>query len=558
MRRKCMWTLTFLAIAIAAGWSQARNGQQPGDPGEQNQAAATSDQGTEPQTGNGQQPADPGEQDQSPATSDQETEPQTGNGQQPGDAREVNQTAPTSEQQVESQTKASNPMLVTEPSPYELQPNRRSFMVAGFTLSESGEFIPASGASNSFQTYSTTRLYASLDLVKIIRRYSTAIAYRGGGFFYRDTGTPWSEYEVQQLTASENISWKRTKLTLDDSISDFPGASFGSSAFGGASSYNLGFGGSSSGISDFFGFNDYGGLGEAPHFTNVALAQVTQALTPRTGITLAGAFAVTDYLGHNNSINSQQASALAGYNYLVTPRTQVGAAYGYQHFEFPGGETSSANSMQLFYGHTLSSRMTVGLGGGPQFITARTPTEIVIGPFQIPVTVTSHQTGVSASASLGYSLRRGNLDLSYEHLLTSGSGLFAGATSDITSLSLTRPILRGWATNFAAGFVRLSSVGNRSSGILGNSYQYGFVSVGVARRLGQHVSVSASYQFNDETETSACSASSGCGSIVHTALISVAWHTLPIRLDRGNDRTGETVTMENPQTDIQNPLPTLP
>jgi len=554
MRRKCMWTLTFLAIAFATGRAQTPSGQQPADAGEPSQTAPMPDQATESQTGQEQQPADTGEPSQTPPMLDQETETQMG--QQPGDAGEPIQTAPISVQ-IQSE-KISNPMWVTEPSPYELMPNRRSYMVAGITLAESSEFIPANSPASSLQDYSATRLYATLALLKIIRRFTTSINYKGGGFFYRDTGTPWSATEVQQMTAAENISWQRTHLLLEDSLSDYPGASFGSSAFGGASSYNLGFGGSSSGISDFFGFNDYGGLGEAPHFTNVALAQVTQELTPRAGISLAGAYAITDYLGHGNSVNSQQASGEAAYNYLITPRTQFGVAYGYQNWRFPGGGSTDANTVQLFCGHTLSSRMTIGIGGGPQRITSHTPEEIVIGPVHIPVTVTSHQTGITADATLGYTMGRGSLGLYYEHLLTGGSGLFAGATSDVISLSYTRPILRAWATSFAAGWSRLANIGSRSSGIPGNSYQYGFVSAGISRSLGRHVSVSASYQFNDETNTSGCTASSGCGSVVHTASFTVAWRTSPIHLDRGNDLKGDAVTAENPQTDIQNPLPTPP
>ena len=554
MRRKSMWMLAFLAMAITAGWSQAGGGRQPANTGEQNQTAATPDQASEQQNDNGQQPTDSGEQSQSIPMPGQDIEPKSEN-RQPADNSSEGQTAPISTQQVEAQTKASNPMWVTEPSPYELAPNQRSFMTVGLTLSESGQFIPANGRSNPFQAYSATRLYASVDLVKIIRRYTTSISYRGGGFFYRNSGSPWSEYEVQQLTASENISWPRTKLTLEDSLSDFPGASFGSSAYGGASAYNLGSpGGTGSSTSDFFGFNQFGGLGQVNHLTNTVLAQVTHELTPRAGVTFAGAYAQTSYFA-SNLINSRQFSALAGYNYELTPRSQISLEYGYQGFRFPSGDSTDAHSAQLLYEHTLSSRMSLGMGGGPQFETSHTPTIIAIGPFQIPVTLTSHQTGVIAFATLNYALRSGSCNVYYEHLLTSGSGLFAGATSDVTAFSFNRPIFPSWTTNFAAGFVRLGNVGNKSAGILGTAFEYGYASVGVSRKFGRNITLSASYQFNDQTQTSACAASSGCGSIVHTALISVSWHTLPIRLDRGSDFKGDASAVENPQRDSPNPAP---
>jgi len=531
--------------------AQTDAGQQPSDAGEQGKAMPMADQQADPQNDAGQQPSNAGEQGQATPMADQQADSQNDAGQQPSNAGEQNQPTPTADQQIASQTMTSNPMWVTGPSPYELQPNERSYLIAGLNLGESAEVIPAS-TPNLFQAYSITRLYGILDLVKKIRRFNTSINYKGGAYFYGESGTPWSARSVQQLTFSETISWPRTKLNLQDSPSYFPGASFGSYAFGGAGSYTLGLGGSST-TNDYFGFNDFSGIGGVEHFTNVALAQVTHSLTERSSIMVAGADAITDYFG-GGSINSQQISALVGYTYAASARTNLSASYGYQALRFLGGETADASMVQVNYGRSLSPRVTFSLSGGPQFITSYNPYAIAIGPVYIGVT--SHQTGFIAEASLGYGLRNGNLGLNYEHLLTSGSGLFAGATSDILSASMTRRIWRAWATNFSAGFARLSNnITNQSSGILGNSYQYWFAGFGVQHRLGRHLNFLASYQFDDNGATSACSPSSGCASNVHTALISITWRALPISLDRGNVRDWDN---ESPPINVQNPEAALP
>jgi hypothetical protein len=526
-------------------------GLQLATTGEQSGTTSVFDQQVEPPTETRLQPADFVERSQSPSGSDQSTNPKTDNEELSAGSPDQSQTTSMSDQEIETQAKAGNPTWMTEPAPREFE-SRESFLLAGLNLSESAEFIPADSTSNSLQAFSATRIFGTLNLVKAMRRFTTDIDYKGGGFFYRDSGSPWSKYEVQQLTAREDISWKRTKLTLEDSLTDFPGASFGSGAFGGAGAYNLGLGGSSS-TSNFFGFNDFGGLGRAQHITNIALGSIRQDLTPRSGVAFAGAYALTHYFD-NASVNSQQASVLAGYNYQFTPQSNIWMFYGYQGWKFTGGDSTTANIAQVTYGHQFSPRMTASLGAGPQFLTSRTPTEIQLGPVQIPIVLTSRQTGFNADASLGYTLRRGVVSLYYEHLLTSGSGLFAGATSDISTFNMSRPILRAWATDFTAGFVRLSSLGNRSSGILGSAFQYWFASVGVQRRLGQHFSVLGSYQFNDQTNISSCSAFSGCGNIVHTALISISWHTNPIHLDRGMPRGEESSTIDNPPVDIRNPV----
>ena len=527
---------------------KTEDGLQFDNAGEQSETTSASDQQVEPQLEAGQPPVDAVQQNQLGTESHEDITPKTDSEQQSAGSPDQSQTTSLSDQDMESQTNTGKATWLPGPAPREFE-NRESFLLAGFNLSEAAQVIPADSTSNSLQAYSATRIFGTLNLLKTMRRLNTYIDYKGGGFFYRDSGSPWSKYEVQQLTGRENISWKRTQLTLEDSVSDFPGASFGSSAFGGAGSYNLGLGGSS-GTSNFFGFNDFGGLGHAQHLTNVALGSLSQELSPHSEVTVAGAYALTHYFG-SSSINSQQASVLAGYNYQVTPRSNLWVSYGYQGWKFTGGDSTAANIAQVTYGHQFSPRTTISLGAGPQFITSRTPTEVQLGPVKIPFVQTSRQTGLIANAFLSYTLRRGVVGVYYEHLLTSGSGLFAGATSDISSFNMARPLGRAWATDFTAGFVRLNSLGNRSSGILGNAFQYWFASVGVQRRVGRHFNVLASYQFNDETVTSGCSALSGCGSIVHAALISVSWHANPIRLDRGMPRHEESSTIDNPPVNIR-------
>ena len=361
---------------------KTEDGLQFDNAGEQSETTSASDQQAEPQLEAGQQPADDVQQNQLGAESHEDITPKTDGEQHSAGSPDQSQTTSTSDQDMESQTNTANATWLPGPAPREFE-SRESFLLAGFNLSEAAQVIPADSTSNSLQAYSATRIFGTLNLLKTMRRFNTYIDYKGGGFFYRDSGSPWSKYEVQQLTGRENISWKRTQLTLEDSVSDFPGASFGSSAFGGAGSYNLGLGGSS-GTSNFFGFNDFGGLGHAQHLTNVALGSVSQELSPHSEVTVAGAYALTHYFG-SSSINSQQASVLAGYNYQVTPRSNVWVSYGYQGWKFTGGDSTAANIAQVTYGHQFSPRTTISLGAGPQFITSRTPAEVQIGPVTIPL-----------------------------------------------------------------------------------------------------------------------------------------------------------------------------
>jgi hypothetical protein len=422
----------------------------------------------------------------------------------------------------------------------ELAPTSRSLLSAGVTLNQSAEIGPGNNSSNTYQGYSVTSIFGNVQLQRINRRFKTAIDYKSGGRFFRNSSGQGSSNRIQQMTATETISGRRTQVTFEDLLAVYPGGSFGAQAFGGAGAYNLGPGGGtigSGGTSDFFGFNQFGGLGQGTNISNVALVQLNEFVTPRSSIGVGGSYGITSYLGNVNLIGSQSGSGQVSYTYQLSHRSGMSLAYGYQRWQYPGGTTglgsqhTSANTLQLGYTRQMSSRITVGFGGGPAIIDTQSNSISVIGPTRIPVTIKARQTDASAYASIGYSFRTATLGLWYDHLVTGGSGFYTGSTSDIAQFSVSRPLMRVWAASVNAGFVRLGNIGNSSTGVFGNSYKYEFAGLAVQRALGKHFDFTVSYQFNDERLS--CSASSGCPGLAqrHVALIGLSWRTLPIRLE---------------------------
>src|ERR1700722_11570902 len=586
-KRKSIWGLTLLAVALSTGCAQGGREQQATDSPEESHMTTASDQHeVEPRFDNDNrindaenpketttptdqvnQPPDGNEQQGQATTKDEdETKPQVG---ADADSSGLEQTAPPAGQDNESeigneqqpagssgQSQTSSavgrqiqlppgpnttPIWITGPSPHDLEPNERSYLIAGANLAESGEVIPASGIANPFQAYSVTRLLGSLELVKIIRRFHTSIDYKGGGNFSHYSGTPWAGKQIEQLTASESVSWERTALSLVDAFHLSPGVP-----------YSSGLGGTN--VSDFIDSN-LDGSGPIRHYSNFLSGSAVHEMTPRSGITFLGSYTSTNYFGLS-SLNNHGGSAAVSYNYLLTARSDISASYMYQDWKYSGGQSDAAQTVQLSYEHQFSPRLTATLGAGPQFISYRTPISVQLGPITIPIVFNSHQTTFLADAWLSYSIPKGTVNLLYEHLLTSGAGVFAGANTDTVGATLVRPILRSWTTSFAAGFTKLSSPETQASGTAGNSYQYGFANIAVNRRIGRNVNASASYQFNEEGNLSGCSASSGCGTVVHTVLIGISWHTLPIFLDRKSIRQ-EAVPIENSTMGTQNAPLTL-
>jgi hypothetical protein len=203
------------------------------------------------------------------------------------------------------------------------------------------------------------------------------------------------------------------------------------------------------------------------------------------------------------------------------------------------------------------------IGAGPQFtqINMLTPVQdplnpdhtfppCVIGSIRptLVVDCPAKDLRISAAgrASLRYRFPKVSLDLSYEHYITSGSGFFAGAESDIARLTASRPLGRIWSITSDIGYSRNSRVlpvncpsgSNAAScpGVSANTYQYGFAGLGVHRMFGRNFHAFASYQFNDLAfDNSYCQTTNPgpCSRISQRSVgtIGLDWTPRPIRLD---------------------------
>jgi len=458
-------------------------------------------------------------------------------------------TAPVSDHGFENpapESVADSPQAATSSDPL---PEARSLFLVGLYASETAEANFGDHQPNGSQLFSLTRVLSSLSLLKIKRRSETTLDYRAGGWFEHVGSSGFTNYPLQQMQVSQRFVGQKTALTLADSLGNFPGGTLGAAWFGGASAYNLGTTSvvanppADPGIADFIGSSSFGGFGRE-HLTNVGLTEITRSLTPRSSLTVAGAYGLTTYLGNiPGFIDNRQVSAFANYGYTISERSEIGLVYGFRNFQFPGSGAGGISShvAQLAYIRALSRRLRLQAGVGPEF--SRIQTSFVLGDSTTVVraNLATRQLNLSAYGSLAYRLRSGTVQLSYDRLVTNGSGLFAGANANIVQFSSGRA-WRSWETSLNLGYVRLSRIQQEASLVPGSSYQYGFAGVGVRRRFGPFYGV-ASYQFNDESvDTSSCQSSHTCGSLAqrHVALVGIYWHSRPFHLDSGSSSQAET------------------
>jgi hypothetical protein len=341
---------------------------------------------------------------------------------------------------------------------------------------------------------------------------------------------------MQALAAMGVTRWRTGQLAVRDAFSYLPEGSFSLGLYGGVPGLGLARAGLATGIpggtlpgAHFFGNGNFGAIGFQPRTGNLAIADVVESLSPRSAITVASGFALSHFQkGSANLINSEQWTFEGGYNHLLGRRDQVALVYGFQDFLFPfatGGDihTQVAN---LRYGHTISGRMSLTVGAGPQYTTVYEP--------GVP-SVLAKRWSLSALARLNYKFSRTTTSLSYEKYTSPGSGFFAGADTQAARANITRPLGRTLVFYGDLGYsyhTRLQTF--LGVGIGGQRYSDGFAGAILRKSLGRTFGLFAAYHFSELAfDRASCVMNSPCNRISSTNIgsIGVDWHPRPVRIE---------------------------
>jgi hypothetical protein len=447
------------------------------------------------------------------------------NSERTGPAPALGQTAPV--------LNPDNPPLSSLDEPgLEMRSAEHSFVSYGLSVSETAD----TNASNELDQQgwsSVTHLLGAFDLQRFYAKTDLFAEYVGGAAFYSN-----ATRDVSQLHALGVMGvtrWRTGRLTLRDSFSYLPEGSFSVGAFGGNPGLGIATGGGASGLaggglpgSHFFGNGQFGAVGLTPRLSNNVFADVVQSLTPRSAITLATGFGNAHFFDNTDAlINSDKVMVEAGYSYMLGRRNQVAVVYGFQQFRFPqdvGGQID-AQIVNFRWSHTLSGKMTLIAGAGPQHLV-----------IQDPLLGTISRWSVNGRAVVRYRFTRTSIAATYEKFTSAGSGFFAGADTQLVRLGVTRPLARTWEVYCDFGYShnsRLQSQGSAGGGAPANTFNHSFARVLLRKHLGREYSAFAAYRFNDLSfDSPTCNSGSCNGSSQrHMATIGVEWHPRPSRID---------------------------
>jgi hypothetical protein len=444
-----------------------------------------------------------------------------------------------------------------------------SFLLPGLHFSESLDSNIENSVGQS-SVGSVTRGMGSLTLQKLWKNYAVAMDYVGGVAYY-SAGVGLEQ--LQQFDIDNRINWKRGQLAIRDSFSYLPEGNFDFGAYGGGGAYNAGFGSLGAGMlgagafgagSSAFVSGSSISLGQVPRLTNLGLVDVVENLTPKSAVTFVAGYGLEHFYGgiissvtgaqeNTDFIGSREFTAQAAYDRVLTPKDQVAVSYGYQGFDFSAVDTAfHSNLIQAMYGHRISGRMDFVLSAGPQFthLSANETLCTFLGfPVDVPaqaciqdgftfivVPEKANHIGAAGRISLRYRFPKTSFSLSYQRYETSGSGIFAGAESNIAQLNAQRPVGRVWNIFTNVGYSKNDQLQLAGSAVNAHSYTEGYAGMGLHRQFGRSLRGFVSYQFNDLFFNTACPVPSagGCsGNTSHRQVVSIGldWAPRPIRLD---------------------------
>jgi hypothetical protein len=407
----------------------------------------------------------------------------------------------------------------------ELRTATRSFISPAVLVSESADTNGGNRLGNT-GLEAVTHVLGALDLQQFWPKSDLFLEYLGGGAFY---GNPYRAEQLQAVGLEAVTRWRTGQVTVRDSFSYLPDGSF-VMGFGGVPGFGFANGGFGTGMQGggLPGMNSFAGqlgsVGIIPRLANTAILDAVQAISPVSAITVAGGFSNTHFYDPTNTlINSDEVTIEAGYSRLLNRHDQIGVIYAFQLFQFPqdtGGQIYN-QIVNLRWSHIITGRLSIIAGAGPEY------TDLEEGGYY------THWS-LSARVQLRYKLRHSSMFASYEKYTSSGSGLFAGANTQVAVLGYTRPLGRAWQFYSDLTYSHNTELQNVAVGGV-NAGSYNSTSAGAVLRkhLGRTYDFFASYTFSEVAFNVPVSigGSNGKTAQQQVGAVGVEWHPRPTRIE---------------------------
>jgi hypothetical protein len=360
-----------------------------------------------------------------------------------------------------------------------------------------------------------------------VHRYSgnsqLTFDYLGGGVF--STGGGFGNGIIQDVNLDAQFTFRRWTLTLIDELRYTPELAFGNVGFGGIPTtigvpIGLPFGGDQT-ILNAFG----------QRLTNASAVQADVKLSRRSSLTFSGGYSEL-YFFDQDLLNSTEIYAQAGYNHQLTKLDGIGVSYvynGFRYSNFP--QAIDTHTALLSYGRRVTGRMAFQIAAGPQYAMFATGLSCGGTGVNVPACGSTNELLWSLNTTLSYQLERTGFFATYNHGVTGGSGILAGAIGDTVLGTVTRQITRTLTGDADVGYARNTGlqVAILNFPVLNGTFDYWTGGGHLTHPIGRTLQLIFGYQFQYQNSNAPFCSGTNCGGSYTRNLISVgfAWRARP-------------------------------
>jgi hypothetical protein len=375
-----------------------------------------------------------------------------------------------------------------------------------------------------------TSVSGGIDLHRNSGNSMLTLSYVGGGSFSNDSSV--SNGILQGLNFSERLSYRRYVLSFFDQLMYAPQTSFGAAGIPNGPTLP---GGGTLGFGNGYTPGQSVLTARGQRLTNFSGGEMDVLLTPRTSLTFVGGYSLLNS-SDDSQLNYGNVILSAGYNYQLSRQNTIGLSYQYSSFNYSNFNQSIKNNIiSASFGRRITGKLAFQASGGPDIALIRMP--LTAPPGTAGVEAASSSTGymtqvyASISAALQYQLKRASISAAYNHGVSGGSGVLAGAITDNFTGTVSRQVSRTFNVSGNAGYSR-----NRGIQIVGTTaptnetFDYWFAGANVSHPLGRTMNVFLSYQLQyQNTGASVCTGPGCAGSLTRNQVIfGFGWRKQPI------------------------------
>jgi len=317
----------------------------------------------------------------------------------------------------------------------------RNFLVP--SVSATSQMATSTSAAGIGRPTDFNYLVGTLDLNHVTNRSELLAHYTGGGMF-----SSYLNSAIQDLEFSYTYKWQRWSLLVGDDVSFLSESPFGFGGVGGLQFLNgdspFGPGGFLSGI---LGPNQTIPTIMVPRLSNTFVSQIEYKVSPRSSWTASGSYGTLDFLGVAY-INSAEALFQTGYNYSISPASTIAVIYRFDDFRFSKfPQTIEDHVLEFGYARYVTGRLSFQLAAGPSVVMLR---GVLTGP--------ANNVSWALDGALNYKWDRTTLLLSYDHLVTGGSGVLVGAQTGQVQATVEQKLSPRWRASASLGYATNTSL----------------------------------------------------------------------------------------------------